>query len=216
MQPRINSHVELRDRSGRTFDSRVENVEGRRVTVARPDHFPSTEGYGAGIHVDLLWAVKNGVYAQPCMVAENKHENNVSLWVLEPSGELSREQRRSYVRLNLGIPMTMALTEGEETTPFRCVLLDVSEAALRCRVTPDEAEKLEKDTIVRAGFTIDQTAFAMTGAVLRTKLVEAEDHRQRDSVEVIVMFDVDEALASQLRRAVFAEQIRLRNLSPDL
>jgi hypothetical protein len=30
------------------------------------------------------------------------------------------------------------------------------------------------------------------------------------------MFDVDEALASQLRRAVFAEQIRLRNLTPDL
>ena len=212
--PPINTHVELRDHGGRVFVSRVESVDDGLVTVARPSDFPVTETFEHGYKLDVLWPTENGVHTLPTKVATVTRDGLLPVWVLEPLGDTLREQRRNFVRLSLGIPMTLSRVEGEDHDPIKCVLADVSEAALRCQMRKRDDIELDANTVVRAGFTIDQTAFALTGTVLRWRYVPAAEDPKLDDIEVIMMFDIDEQIASQLRRAVFAEQIRIRNLSP--
>lgn len=212
--PSFNQSVTLRDTAiDQEFTSRVDSVEDDGTLIlARPLTFTGEAEFGVGYHCDVWWSADGGMQVVPVEVVENRTEGSVRLWVTRATGPVRREQRRNYVRVPMGTPMTLTHKGGELK---KALLVDVSEAGLRVRVPVEEAEQLKPDQGVKVGFSVDGTGFMLEGRVLRFIPQEPEHEDEEKKVNVVVVFTIPDRTASELRRAVFAEQIRQRQMAPD-
>jgi c-di-GMP-binding flagellar brake protein YcgR len=134
--------------------------------------------------------------------------------VVTPNGDTTRAQRRAHFRLILDGEVLFALVESEDGhEPFTAHLVDVSEAGMRVRVSPAEAEPFLVGAEVTGSFSIRQDRFDLKGTVLRTLPSERSNHDA--AVDVIVLLELTPTQERDLRRALLAEQVQRRRLSRD-
>jgi c-di-GMP-binding flagellar brake protein YcgR len=209
--PSLHTHLVLRDADSRTYPSRVEAVDATTLTVARPFDLPIEGGPDTGATLELTWTSEGGAYSVPVQLLQTIRDGLVALWVVAPHGETTRAQRRAHFRLTIDGEVAVALADGPATEVVAGHLVDLSEAALRFRVTPAEAERFVERAQVHAVFEIRQDRFELEGSVLRSwPSVRANG---ADSVDVVVVLDLSEPQARELRRVLLAEQVQQRRLS---
>jgi hypothetical protein len=150
----------------------------------------------AGAALTVMWRRPDAEYRLPASFVGVGAEG----WLeLTPLGEAERVQRRRHVRARLSVPVVFTDLEG---VPWKGVTLDVSESGLRCRlpkraaVTPGQAGM--------ASFALGREQFLVAGEVLWSGVGDETTH------EIGMCFVQPGAQADEIRRAVFAFQIRNR------
>jgi c-di-GMP-binding flagellar brake protein YcgR len=209
--PPLHSHLVLRDADGRTWSSRVEAFDPSTLTLARPFDLPIEGGPDSGTPLELIWTSEGGAYSVPVLLLQTVRDGLVAQWVVEPQGETTRAQRRAHFRVTLDGDVAVTLADGPASEVVAAHLVDVSEAALRFRVTPTEAEPFLDGTGVHAVFEVRQERFEFEGRVLRSW---ASARVNGDAAtDVVVVTQLSEPQARDLRRALLAEQVQQRRLS---
>lgn len=200
--PDVNQPVLLHGEHGE-FASRVEGITDGALILARPFGLPLDTDLDIGRPFEVQWTAAFGLYALSVRVTERAVDGKIRIWHAEPIGKVRMTNRRAHVRVSVALPLI--LEYGEEK--FEASLLDVSEAALRCQIPeplPEPEEGAERN--LRAHFNLGGADFALDGNLFRST-------PKRDFTELVITLPTDERTRSALRRAVFAEQIRARQLS---
>lgn len=159
--------------------------------------------------LELTWGTPGGAKRLPVRYLTGMEAGRVAVWAVEPAGESTRHQRREYVRIEMGTPLELRLKTT--TKSVRCILADVSEVALRGQVSQDLIWLLPVGEELAATFMLGTVEFSLLGQVIRT--IPNESGRTTDFV---MTFDQTGQDRSLLRRSVFAEQVRQRNLLADI
>lgn len=209
--------------------SRVEEIDERlsersrpRLIVTAPEvpFVPSAEDLAAE-HV-LVWLVPDGQMEVPVRIQDVEQP----LWPLIVTGPARKVQRRQYVRVPLSLPGDLTAVDPDpDGGPGRwaVTLLDVSEGGVRCLVPgvpPPEG----------AWITIrfespDAGALSCRGVVVQHLPTRVDapaappdpgDGTPDDGpTTVAIRFDDPEEHGNAIRRLVFAEQLRQRQLRLD-
>lgn len=154
---------------------------------------------------EVQWTTATGVYALPVRVTERAVDGRIRVWHAEPLGPAKSSNRRAHVRVAVAVAMTLEIAGRT----MNASVLDVSEAALRCQVKealPETAAKEGEEPAVRVLFELGGADFALDGSLYRST-------PGLSGFELVIRLPEDERTASAVRKAVFAEQIRARQLS---
>jgi c-di-GMP-binding flagellar brake protein YcgR len=201
--PGVHRLVTITDSDGREYCSRVEDVGDGLLVFARPLTLPVEHEFAVGQPLLASWPDPDGLTLATVTLIETRAREHLGLWVTAVE-DLRRQQRRQYVRVPAAGPLELTATEGG---PIAGRLLDVSEAALRCALRTADAEAMAGAPGLLASFTLAEARFSVPATLLRT-----EPSRRDDQLaECVLTFDMDEREAAELRRRVFAEQLRLRH-----
>jgi len=201
--PLIDTAVELRAPDGDVIPAVVAFVTDTYAAVERPSAV--AEGtVPDGSLFDLMWPGSNGVNILPVRVTERTGRGETRVWEAAAAGEPQLVQRRAFVRASMSAPMTLTDRSVDGAPAEDALLLDVSEAALRCTVYGDAWSRMANGSAAAVSFVVDDTPFISEGTVLRTRRTEGDP-----AVEVIVMFESGETFTTMLRAAVSAERRRL-------
>jgi c-di-GMP-binding flagellar brake protein YcgR len=212
--PPLHSQLVLRDGEGRTWRSRVEAIDPYALTVARPFDLPLEDSPATGATLEVTWTSDGGAYSLPCGLVETVREGLVALWIVSPQGETTRAQRRAHFRLPLDSEVAVTLADeqvvGKVLTDH---LVDLSEAGLRFRTSPTDATPYTPGAAVAAVFEIRQERFEVEGSVLRS--FASQRANGDPAIDVVVVLDLSEPQARDLRRSLLAEQVQRRRLARD-
>lgn len=201
--PGAGQPVRLRDVTRSEYSSVVTGVEDGLVAFARPADFPGPAEFGVGYRLEMEWPGERSLLLVALQVVDVRITDDGVVWLGRAVQPVRREQRREYVRVPMGGPMTLQ----QDGATHHATLVDVSEAALRARFKA--TVELAVGAELRAAFTVNDLVFLVDAALYRVE-ESVEGHR-----DAIVVFSLDERAAAELRRAVFGEQIRQRRLLPD-
>jgi hypothetical protein len=208
--PDVNQPVLLRGEESE-YASRVEGLEGGALTLARPFGLPLETGLDDGRPFEIEWTSQIGTHALPVRVTERSIDGKIRVWHAQPTGPVRTINRRAHVRVPVAVPMSIEV----DGTTITGSLVDVSEAAVRCVIrgalpeapaTDDASAGGDTGREVRVTFTLGADEFSLKGTVYRSVPTHP-------GTEMIISLPDDERTATAVRRAVFAEQIRARQLS---
>lgn len=192
--------------------SRIEDVEDvapgqrRRVLVATPRFPGDWREPDPGTACTLTWTGADGVVELPVAYDSttvwHSDPSVLRLWWMAVTGDAVRIQRREYFRCPIALPVTVTPGLSGRTT-------DLGEGGLRCLLVGDP---LVAGAAVRADLTLaDGSTLSVPGSVLRSDpAARAPDH-----ADTVVRFDDPEPQGDDVRRVIFAEQLRLRRLGLD-
>jgi c-di-GMP-binding flagellar brake protein YcgR len=193
------------------WPSRLEGVDAGALTVARPFDLPIDGGPVAGADVEVTWTTDGGAYTLPSRLVETVRDGIVALWVLAPTGTVTRAQRRAHFRLALDAEARVSGADSPD--PVTAHLVDVSEAGVRLRLEPEHAQRFPEGAALTAAFGIREERFEVAGTVLRGR--PSRRTTGGPATDLVVCLDLPEAQARDLRRALMAEQVRRRRLARD-
>lgn len=243
---------------GSGVPTRVEDVEvvvdgaelRHHVLVSPPWYGGDVEPPAEDSRMTLVWPTERGVLELPVrFVRIDRMAEGVRGWRLVVVGSATRLQRRQFVRVPVGLPVSVETRPEDSGTPRHPVAdgmtIDLSEGGLRCVLhdrLPDEhpvtvtfafgeAQFRLAARVVRAAPWVDRRKARVPGARVVDDGSDRHDHdhdgpdddaatgavphvRSRESAAsrwstAIRFVDPDEA-GPALRRAIFAEQIRMR------
>jgi hypothetical protein len=232
--PDVGDPVAIRDEQGRTYRSRVEDIDGDIITVAQPVDLPVLEPFVEGDELLLTWTRAEGVAVLAAHLAATRTERTIRLWDLLPTGQSWTEQRREHVRVPAGGTMSVQVVAGDSTgadaatgdaadadvaaeadvaagaprpfTLFRAQLVDVSESALRCALAPgQDDEGLTEGVAVSTRFSVGGSEFELPGVIYRR-----HEQDRPEPTRLVVRFEHSERDADALRKEVFAVQLEMR------
>jgi hypothetical protein len=204
--PAVNALVSVRDED-RDYRSRVEDVYDDTVVLARPMDLPLGHRFSVGAALLVTWTGDRGVFVLPATLTAQRSEGVVHVWVVRSRGQGWVEQRRAYVRAQVAGRVDLELEPPDADGVVRGQLVDASEAALRCVVAADSTLGLsELGRRMTARFALDGIEFEVLGSLQR-----AEPNSLRPELrEVVVLFDQPVRQADELRRIVYAFQLKER------
>lgn len=226
--PEVGDPVAIRDEDGRTYRSRVEDIDADVITVAQPVDLPVLEPFVEGDELLLTWTRAEGVAVLAAHLAATRTERTIRLWDLLPTGQAWTEQRREHVRVPVGGAVTVQVvaetdrTDGEDAAkdsdgdpeppqPLKGQLVDISEAALRCALTPGQGdEALVEGIAVITRFAVRDGEFEIPGVIYRR-----QEGERPEPTRLIIRFEHSERVADALRKQVFAVQLELRRSRRD-
>jgi len=217
--PDVGDPVAIRDEQGRTYRSRVEDIDADIITVAQPVDLPVLEPFVEGDELLLTWTRAEGVAVLAAHLAATRTERTIRLWDLLPTGQSWTEQRREHVRVPAGGMVTVQVItddtsgtsdqDGETIAPpqpLKAQLVDISEAALRCALTPgQDDEGLAEGVPVSTRFSVRGSEFEIPGVIYRR-----QEGERPEPTRLIVRFEHSERVADALRKEVFAVQLEMR------
>lgn len=182
------------------LESRVEATDGVSLTLAAP-----TGAFGVpvlpapGETVLIAWNTLRGYFERKGVV-ETSLRTPTPQMTVRPLGEVQRLQRRAAVR----VPQLTIVELVVGGSRLRASLLDVSESGLRCVI--DRPCPLGMDTVVSVNLEL------LDGSTVDVQCCPARMYAIDDThVEVGLAFlDLDPLVGNQIRRHVFAQQVRDR------
>jgi PilZ domain len=198
--PGINTRVEISVLGGETYSSRIEDEDGKRLTLAAPLNLLISDLPEVGREVTVRWTGPRGKFAAPAKIAEIR-SGTVSTWVVEISGAPEVEQNRRFVRGGGGEPVSMQNGDTPGELVFGRVV-DVSERSVRGRF---KSIDLKAGDTVLVKITLDDDVVAVSGSVLRV-MPQPDNH----GIDVVAVFEPDEAQATTIRRYVLRQQMLAR------
>lgn len=182
------------------LQSRVEAVEGTAVTLAAP-----VGAYGipviptAGETVLVAWNTVRGYFERKGIVERSERTPQPRM-TIRPLGDVRRLQRRAHVRVAQLSPVTLTFDDQQ----ICASLLDMSESGVRCVIERPSPLGMDSQTIVTLEL-LDEKVLELPARPTRMYAI-GDDH-----LEVGLSFtDIDGRTASQIRRHVFAQQVRDR------
>ena len=197
--PPPNHPVVVRSADGTEYSSRSEGVEDGALVLATPFEIASQARTWEGREITVCWTSGSGLCELPLTVVGTALDGAVRVWHTRPSSNATRTRhlnRRAHVR----VPLSSRIAIEHEGASYEGIMLDASEAGLRCRLgsvdLPEAAE-------VTASFGVGEDGFALPATVYRVTPIGA-------SSEVVLALNADDRDATTLRRALFAEQIKQR------
>lgn len=214
--PSIGDPVVLRDADGLVYSSRVEDLDGDMIAVARPADLRAALEYPEGMELQLVWTLSTGVHVLPVELAGASVDQHIRLWHLAITGAGWSEQRRDYVRVPAVGRITLEPEVPEEELGLGAAaepewrldgqLVDLSEVATQCAVpAATDDPRIAADTRVRCEFGVNGQSFDVRGTIVIVRAGSgARDAR------VVVRFDPARATADALRKQVFAIQLAIR------
>jgi hypothetical protein len=200
--PEVNALIELAIFGGEAYPSRIEDVDGNRVSVAAPLNLLISDTPEVGRQVTLRWpAGPRGRYAAPATIVAIHHDR-VATWDVEITGEPAIEQNRRYVRGGGGEPLRLQRTLSPEDPVVEARVVDISERSVRGRFTKLDVKAGDP---VDVRLVLDDEVIEVSGTVLRV-IEQAEPH----VADVVVVYEPDESQATTIRRYVMRQQLLAR------
>jgi hypothetical protein len=185
-----------------------EATGGSQDTVVFVDA-PEIDFLPAPIDLDiehvLLWPVEGAQLEMPVMIGDVDQTR----WRLTACGPTRRLQRREFVRVDTNIAATVTVydAEGEQTSTFTGVLLDLCEGGTRCL---PRAEPPPVGAHIAVEFLDeDQNPLRCEGSIVRHV---AAGKRAFSETALAIRFSDPEENGDAIRRMVFAIQLRRRQL----
>lgn len=212
--PEVNQLVTVRDLAGKELPTRVEDITATTLVVPRPVDGES----GIGLRPEgltVMWPADRGVMSLPVALRDRRSDNNLDVWELSITGPATRQQRRAYVRVpvSAGVALTFLaerpIDPAPDTDPVSGWLVDLSEAAACLSVPTARFGDLEPGAKVQAVFTVGDETYDLPARVSDSAPVREVE----DRTELVIHFDIGEPDAARLRRMLFAQQVRLRDLN---
>jgi len=212
--------------------SRVENVmvdeTGRRYMIASPWYRGDSELPAMGTPCTLEWPGTQGLWLLPvAFICEELAREDLRVWVLDTMGPAWQQERRSFMRVDWSLPVTLTLmnladarravagglqaptmvaapaTEGlpdkmsGETT-------NISEGGVRL-LLPEPALPVGLGVMVH--LEVSGQTFTLPSRVRWARPSGRSDALQADTA---LAFDTPEVHGDRLRPLLFAEQLRIR------
>jgi hypothetical protein len=184
--------------------SRVEDVEDDIVWVAVPTDGSMLLHRHGEDSLAIQWIAPRGRFTQPVRFL-GAEMRSIPTWRLQMVGEPTIEQLREFVRVDAAVPIstTTVPEEGGEPVTISGTTVDLSEGGVRCMlVTPG----LTADSEVVVHLSLGTHDIDVPARVLRS--VRGLHGRS----EVVFVFERSNH-ADELRRFVFAQQVRARAAS---
>ena len=198
--PAVGTHVRVSLVSSPVeFPARLTFEDGDVLVLSPPElrvlllHRPCV-----GDDVIVAWTARGARYEMKCTVMAMEPDDG---WRVQRKAPAERVQRRAYVRAGLVSSCTVQLPSGILTG----LVLDLSEAGLRCRVTLDVAPA-EGDRVL-VELPRERGALTLEAEIVRVRRDEP------GTVELGLSFLATEHVADRLRKQVFAFLLRERALN---
>lgn len=185
--------VTLDSRAGR-FMTVIQRVTAEEIVCEAPyDESGVTVLPPQGSGGTLVWRAVRGLQQAPIIIS-TVTGRDPAWWGLRLAGEVTRCQRREFVRAGVLLPVQLTVADAET----QVMALDLSEGGLRARVPPDVA--VEVDDRVRLAFDIGvrvEVAADVRRVLPRTK--------ERAGELGLRFLGLSEADANRIRTAVFTQ-----------
>jgi c-di-GMP-binding flagellar brake protein YcgR len=195
--PAINALVDVVLTDGEAYQSRVEDITGKRLTVAAPFGVNGADMPGVGTAMELAWVTGDRRQAVDVRLVELSREQPPR-WSLEAIGSIRLQTRRNYVRGGGG--------EGVEVTlggtAYAGRVVDLSEGGVRCRMLED---KFDRDDRVDLRVALETETIALRGTVLFVR----RDH-ENHTFDVIITYETTELVGRTIRGYVLRREMEER------
>jgi hypothetical protein len=205
--PGIGDPVILRDSAGLTYASRLEDIDGDVLSVARPADLRAALEYDMGLELDLLWTLSAGIGVVPTELTGTAIDQHIRLWQLTMTGDAHVEQRRDYVRVPVtGRVQLSAEPTGADDSPLDAEFVDLSEIAAQCSVPlAIDDPRIEVGRTVQCRFALGDDEFSVAAEIAIVR-PGATAHESR----IVIRFGSSQAVADALRKQVFRIQVQMR------
>lgn len=186
--PGAGSAVVLRDRHGGEYRSTVVTLTDKAICILPPVDLTEVE---VGTRLLVVWPDEHSQWVLPVVVtaldlvtitAEDVYHG---MWEVRISDDPWREDRRQYIRQPLDASLDVAYDVDGEVVHADAILVDLSEAALRCAVARSHQLLRVRKTPVRLSLAMGGDAFLLPATVLSGRPAAREDLR----LELVVLFD---------------------------
>jgi hypothetical protein len=179
-------------------DSRAE------ITIASVDLSFLPAPLDAAVEQALIWGTQGGQMEMPVLIPDI----DGPFWSLIITGPPRRVQRRQFVRVEVRLAATVAMVAGDDDQPQQWVgtIVDLGEGGVRCLV---QADPPAPGSRIGISFSADDSSVLDCSGVVVRHLPWGNDE---STTALAVRFDDPEEHGDAIRRMVFAEQLRLRQL----
>jgi hypothetical protein len=197
--PGLGTHVRVNLVSSPVEFPAVLTVQDGDVLVLSPPELRVLLLHRPCVDDDVIvgWTARGARYEMPCVVTAMEPDDG---WRLRRTGPAERVQRRAYVRAGLVSSCSVQLPTG----PVTGVVLDLSEAGMRCRLSVD-VPPVEGDQVA-VELPRERGGLSLVAEVARVRRADTA------SVELGLRFLATEDVADRLRKQVFAFLLRERAL----
>jgi hypothetical protein len=204
--PSINALVYVTVDAELTYRTRIEDTDERReLTIAAPIGVGDLEPPEPGTDLEVSWIEGRNRYVVPVNLTSIT-KAVPARWLVQVTGDRRRETRRLYVRGGGGEPMRLE-SIVDSRMKQQGVVIDVSEGGVRCRLP--WCAIVVGDT-VRVDMELHGT-LAVVGRVLSVR--DAAD--AAGELDVIVVYELADAQAQQIRRYVLEREMAIRRARAD-
>ena len=195
--PDLNALVDIILIDGQAFHSRVEDTDGKRLTVGAPFSIRAADVPRNGGALDVAWLA--GDRRMVVAVKLRATNREPPRWELEAAGTPRLQTRRHYVRGGGGEKVEFT-TGGGDT--FTASAIDVSEGGVRCRVPEN---RVSHDEPVQVRLSLDTEELTLDGIVRFVR-----PHEETDGFDVIVTYQTTEAVGQRIRGYIMRREMEER------
>ncbi|MEV4513577.1 PilZ domain-containing protein [Dactylosporangium sp. NPDC049525] len=195
--PAINALVDVVLMDGEAYQSRVEDMTGKRLIVAAPFGVNTADMPKLGSSVELAWVAGDRRQAVDVRLVELSREQPPR-WSLEAVGSVRLQTRRNYVRGGGGEGVEVT----KDGTAFRGRVIDLSEGGVRCRLHED---RFDRDDRVDLRIALDEETIAIRGTVLFVRR-----DPENDAFDVIITYETTELMGRAIRGYVLRREMEER------
>jgi hypothetical protein len=187
--PEIDALVVLRDQYGGEYRSRVVAVSAASLRLQRPADLP---GALTGARLLVIWPDRTALWVQPVVVDAARSDGE---WVAALAGQPWREEIREYGGAALDATVQVRYAAGDSELIADGLVIELSEAAVRCAVPNEHTGVRVAQTPVRVDLALASDLFEFTGVVMAGRPAGRSDLR----LEVVILFDRPVPDAEKLR-----------------
>ncbi|MGI5247002.1 PilZ domain-containing protein [Dactylosporangium sp. CA-139066] len=195
--PGINALVDVVLMDGEAYQSRVEDISGKRLTVAAPFGVSSVDVPKVGASMELAWVAGDRRQAVDVKLVELSREQPPR-WSLEAVGSTRLQTRRNYVRGGGGEWVEVTL----KGTTYQGKVIDLSEGGVRCRMLED---RFDRDDRVEIRVLLDETPITLSGTVLFVRR-----DPENATYDVIITYETSEGVGRAIRGYVLRREMEER------
>lgn len=186
--PEAGSGVVLRDERGGEYRSSVVTTAEQDLLLEPPLDFEEVE---VGTRLVVTWPDRGSVCFLPVVVtatdvvAITPSGPHRGTWQVRVSDIPWREERRRHVRLAIDASLEITYALGNVFQHVSAIVVDLSQAAVRCAVPPEHKALRVSSMPVRLKIDIGSESFDTAGYVLTGRPAAREDLR----LEVVILFE---------------------------
>nr|BFE63615.1 hypothetical protein GCM10020063_081410 [Dactylosporangium thailandense] len=195
--PTINALVDVVLMDGEAYQSRVEDMSGKRLTVAAPFGVIPADVPKVGASMELAWVAGDRRQAVDVRLVELSREQPPR-WSLEAVGSIRLQTRRNYVRGGGG--EWVEVRHGGSTYQGR--VIDLSEGGVRCRMLED---RFERDDRVDVKVSLESESITLSGTVLFVRR-----DPENATYDVIITYETSELIGRAIRGYVLRREMEER------